>query len=308
MGGGIAQVLARAGIPVVLADASAEQSQQNLDRLIQEAAEFEHERLFEPGSATRITKNISAADSIEDAVRDVDYIAEAVPEVPATKAEVHRRIDKTKRPDAIVGSNTSTIRISSMSAAFADSSKFLGVHFSNPAPFIPGVEIIAHTETSPAVVDSVCEFIQSLEKEPAIIKDSRPGFVLNRIQFAMFKEAVAIVEEGVAAPEEVDTIVSSTFGFRTPFFGPFAIADMAGLDVYKFSFDELHAQFGDRMAPPKLLTDLVESSKLGTKNGGGFTQTEPERTDELIAYRNRAYVKLSELLAELGPAPTGRYR
>jgi 3-hydroxybutyryl-CoA dehydrogenase len=307
MGGGIAQVLARAGVPVVLADASAEQSQQNLDRLIHEAAKFEHEGLFEPGSANRIRTNMSAADSIETAVREVDYIAEAVPEVPIVKAEVYHRIDKMKRPDAIVGSNTSTIRISSMSAPFADSSKFLGVHFSNPAPFIPGVEIIAHTETSPAVVDSVCEFIQSIGKESAIIKDS-PGFVLNRIQFAMFKEAAAIVEEGVAAPEEVDTIVSSTFGFRTPFFGPFAIADMAGLDVYKFSFEELNAQFGDRMAPPKMLANLVAAGKLGTKSGGGFTDIEPERTDELIAYRNRAYVKLSELLDEIGPAPTTGHR
>lgn len=305
MGGGIAQVLAKAGIPVALADASPELSVTNLERLKKEARAFEDGGLFPAGSAETIAAHLSAASSIEDAVADVDYIVEAVPEVSAIKADVHTRIDAAARPDAIVGSNTSTIQIASMTGSFKDASRFLGVHFSNPAPFIPGVEIIAHPGTAPDVVDTVAELVTRVGKQAARIKDN-PGFVLNRLQYVLFKEAIEIVDEGIASAEDVDMIVSTTFGFRTPFFGPFVIADMAGLDVYKFCFDELQPHFGDKFAAPKMLTDLVDSGKLGTKSGGGFTDLEGDQTDELIAYRNNAYARLSELLAELGPPPTAK--
>ncbi|WGW14159.1 3-hydroxyacyl-CoA dehydrogenase family protein [Saxibacter everestensis] len=303
MGGGIAQVMAMAGIPVNLADASPELTVTNLERLNKEAAEFEAEGLFPAGSADRIRENLSAAESIEDAVRSVDYIAEAVPEVPAIKQDVHSRIDAAKRPEAIVGSNTSTIQIESMAPAFADASTFLGVHFSNPSPFIPGVEIIAHPGTDENVIATVENFVSAVGKVGARIKDNA-GFVLNRLQYVLLKESIEIVEEGIATAEDVDKIVSTTFGFRTPFFGPFVIADMAGLDVYKFCFAQLEEHFGDKMKTPKMLTDLVDAGKLGTKSGGGFTDLTAEQTAELIAYRNKAYARLSQLIAELGPPPT----
>lgn len=305
MGGGIAQVFANAGIPVTLADASAELSATNLERLTSEAVQFETDGLFEKGSAARVAANLSAAASIEAAVVAADYIAEAVPEVPAIKTDVHRRIDAAKRAEAIVASNTSTIQIASMAGSFADPSRFLGVHFSNPAPFIPGVEIIAHPGTAAEVLEIVDELISTIGKQGARVKDNA-GFVLNRLQYVLFKEAVEIVDEGIASVADVDKIVSTTFGFRTPFFGPFVIADMAGLDVYNSCFEELQGHFGDKLTAPKMLTDLVEAGRLGTKSGGGFTDLDADQTDELIAYRNRAYAKLSQLLVELGPPPTAK--
>lgn len=305
MGGGIAQVLAKAGIAVALADASSELSAQNRDRLCREAFQFEEAGLFDSGSAHRIESNLTASESIEDAVTNVDYITEAVPEIPSVKAEVHTRIDANRRDGSVVASNTSTIRIASMSASFADPSTFLGVHFSNPAPFIPGVEIIAHPQTSESVVDNVSNLITVIGKEGARITDN-PGFVLNRLQYVLFKEAAAVVDEGVASAEDVDRIVSTTFGFRTPFFGPFVIADMAGLDVYQSSFKEMQRHFGDRMEPPRILTDLVNAGKYGTKSGGGFTDLTADQTEELLAYRNRAYARLSQLLSELGSSPTNQ--
>ena len=139
--------------------------------------------------------------------------------------------------------------------------------------------------------------------EAAGITDST-GFVLNRLQYALFHEATQLVEEGVATPEDIDTIVRTTFGFRLPFFGPFLIADMAGLDVYSFCYTSLQTRFDERFATPKILSDLVDAGRLGTKTGGGFIDIAADRTPELIAYRNRAYVKMQQLLDELGPAPT----
>ncbi len=143
MGGGIAQVLAGAGIGVVITDADVDSTQRNHERLLAEARDFEERKLVDVGFADRVATHLSWATGLEDAVRDVDLIEEAVPEVPAIKSEVLRRIEAAARPDAIIASNTSTLPIADLAANLSDGSRFLGVHFSNPAPFIPGVELIA---------------------------------------------------------------------------------------------------------------------------------------------------------------------
>jgi 3-hydroxybutyryl-CoA dehydrogenase len=302
MGGGIAQSLALAGVDVQLADANSELTRKSLERLLAEADQFEREGLFDPGSTAIIQNRLHAADSIEAAVASVDFVEEAVPEVPEIKQDVLGRISRAVHPEAIVGSNTSTLPISGLAKAFEDARRFLGVHFSNPAPFIPGVELIPHAGTDESVLAPVEDLIRRVGKVPARVRDSA-GFVLNRLQYVLFKEAAAIVEEGIASPEAVDAIVRTTFGFRLPFFGPFVIADMAGLDVYAACFKTFEQHFGERLATPKVLANLVAQGKCGTKSGGGFLNISAEKTAELIAYRNRAYRKLANLLAELGPAP-----
>ena len=141
--------------------------------------------------------------------------------------------------------------------------------FSNPAPFIAGVGVIAHSGTEEAVVQAVEGLVPRTGKLTARVND-KAGFVLNRLQYVLLREAVNLVEEGVATPEDVDVIVRTTFGYRLPFFGPFAIADMAGLDVYRDGFRTLEAHYGKRLAVPALLTELVESGRYGVKQGGGF--------------------------------------
>jgi 3-hydroxybutyryl-CoA dehydrogenase len=179
------------------------------------------------------------------------------------------------------------------------------VHFSNPAPFIPGVELVAGEATSQEVIDSVKDLLKRVGREGAQVADT-PGMALNRLQYALLKEATLIVEQGVASVEDVDTIVRTTFGFRLGFFGPFAIADQAGLPVYVQGFTIVENEFGERMATPKLLIDAVDSGLEGTKNGRGLTgEFDDDKRAELIAYRNKAYSRMGDLLRELGPAPRG---
>jgi 3-hydroxybutyryl-CoA dehydrogenase len=302
MGGGIAQSIALAGVDVQLADANPELSEKSLERLLAESEQFERAGLFNSGSTAILRERLRAADSVESAVASVDFVEEAVPEVPEIKRDVLGRISRAARSDAIVGSNTSTLPISGLAEAFEDASRFLGIHFSNPAPFIPGVELIPHAGTDKSVLAPVENLIRRAGKLPARVKDSA-GFVLNRLQYVLFKEAVSIFEEGIASPEAIDLIVRTTFGFRLPFFGPFVIADMAGLDVYANCFKTFEQHFGERLATPKILADLVAQGKYGTKAGAGFLNISADKSAELIAYRNRAYRKLADLLAELGPAP-----
>ncbi|MFI5085981.1 MAG: 3-hydroxyacyl-CoA dehydrogenase family protein [Actinomycetales bacterium] len=302
MGGGIAQVLALAGARVALADVSAEIAQKNYDRLLAEAADFVADGLFPAGAVETLKTNLWAAPTIEAAVADAEFIEEAVPEVIDIKHATLARISAAARPGAIIGSNTSTISIADLAVAVQNPERFLGVHFSNPAPFIPGVEVIPHAGTAEATTQAVREIVAETGKETATVKDVT-GFVLNRLQYALFHEAAQVVEEGIATPEDVDTLVRTTFGFRLPFFGPFAIADMAGLDVYAFCYKSLQTGFPERFATPKILQDKVDAGQLGTKTGAGFLDVPAERTAELVAYRNKAYVLMQKLVQDLGPAP-----
>ncbi|TDT76208.1 3-hydroxyacyl-CoA dehydrogenase [Arthrobacter sp. AG258] len=302
MGGGIAQVLALAGARVALADVSAEIAQGNYERLLKESDEFVAAGLF-PANATDLLKeNLWAAKDIEEAVADAEYIEEAVPEVLEIKHATLGRISAAARPDAIIGSNTSTISIAKLADVVENPERFLGVHFSNPAPFIPGVEVIPHEGTSEATVQAARTIVGETGKETATVKDVT-GFVLNRLQYALFHEAAQVVEEGIATAEDVDTLVRTTFGFRLPFFGPFAIADMAGLDVYAFCYKSLQTGFPERFATPQILQEKVDAGQLGTKTGSGFLDVPADRTAALVAYRNKAYVAMQKLIEDLGPAP-----
>ena len=302
MGGGIAQVLALGGRDVALADVDAATAAAARERLVEQAGAFEAAELFPAGARDRVAARLTAAASIEDAVADADYITEAVPEVPAIKAEVLARISAAARPDAVIGSNTSAIPIGDLAVSVTHPERFLGVHWMNPAPFVPSVELILAAGTDPAVVGPIEELLRAAGKVPARVSDS-PGFVANRLQFALFKEAVRMVEEGLATPEQIDLVVANAFGFRLALFGPFAIADMAGLDVYDRSYASLETEYGERLASPRMLRELVESGRLGTKSGGGFLDIPADRLAELVAYRDRAYARLSQLRAELGTAP-----
>lgn len=302
MGGGIAQVLALAGHTVRISDVSAEIAQQNLDRLIGETEQFVADGLFPSDAVERVRAHLSAAESIEAAVAQADFIEEAVPEKLEIKHATLRRISAAARPDAVIGSNTSTILIESLAEAVTGPERFLGVHFSNPAPFIPGVELIPHPTTNEHAIAVGETVVAATGKQSARVKDST-GFVLNRLQYALFEEATKIADEGIATPDDIDTIVRTTFGFRLPFFGPFAIADMAGLDVYAFCFESLQTRWPERFATPPSLQAHVDAGELGTKSGAGYLEVPADRTPELVAYRNKAYVAMQKLLDDLGPAP-----
>ena len=159
MGGGIAQVLALNGFKVQIADVSVEATREALERLEREAREFEEQGLFDPGSAETIMGNLTAGDSLEDSVSDVDFVMEAVFEDPDVKKEVLARICASARPDAIIGTNTSTIPVKVLVDAVTNPERFLTVHFSNPAPFIPGVELVAGEATTQEVIDSVKDLL-----------------------------------------------------------------------------------------------------------------------------------------------------
>jgi 3-hydroxybutyryl-CoA dehydrogenase len=301
MGRGIAEVLALAGARCVLSDVSEERATAALDALLEDAARHERDELVPDGSAERLRTLVGSAASVEEAVAGADYVVEAVFEERAAKEDVLRRIEREAGANVPVATNTSAIPIASLSRVLARPERFLGAHWFNPPQFVPAVELVACPETSPEVMDAVEAFLVRAGKRPTRVGDS-PGFVANRLQYALFQEAAAVVEEGVATPEEVDEIVRGSFGFRLPFFGPFAIADMAGLDVYGGAYRVLHEAYGDRFTPPRTLTEPVTAGRLGAKTGSGIVIQDARQAEVMAAGRDRSYVALRRLVDRSGRA------
>jgi 3-hydroxybutyryl-CoA dehydrogenase len=298
MGAGFAQLFALAGIDTLVADASEELAVAGRERAIALAGRFESAGLMAAGAADRVADRVRAAASLEAAAEPADFLLEAVTESPAAKHAVYRRVEAVIGDDAVIATNTSAIPIRELAAALRRPERFVGTHWFNPPQWIPCVELIAGEQTAPDVLERTAALLRRLGKRPVEVGDAG-GFVANRLQMAMYREAISIVADGVATPAAVDEVVRSSFGFRLPLFGPFAIADMAGLDVYAGAYAALEADLGERFAVPPQLAELVANGHLGAKSGGGFSTLGPDELPRVAAWRDGAYVALARLLAEL---------
>jgi 3-hydroxybutyryl-CoA dehydrogenase len=299
MGRGIAQTLVLGGATVVLVDQTAEIAESSFSKLLDEVATAEKNGLIPSGSTTRVTKNASHARSFEEGVGNSDLVMEAVFEDREVKEKTLKEIEKFASPTTVIGTNTSAIPISDLAKVLKHPNRFFGIHWYNPAPYLPGIEIILGSESDSKLLIPVLDLLRSAGKDPVEVSDS-PGFVANRLQFALFKEAALMVEEGLATPSQIDAVVRSAFGFRLPFFGPFAIADMAGLDVYSNSYKTLAATLGPRFEVPASLAKMVSEGDLGVKSGGGYLRMAKEEVAEILGLRDRSYVALDKLRKDLG--------
>ncbi|MBF6606645.1 MAG: 3-hydroxyacyl-CoA dehydrogenase family protein [Chloroflexi bacterium] len=295
MGRGIAEVLALAGAGCTLADISTERAAAAAELLFAEADRHERDGLIPSGSVAAVRARIRPAVDLEEAVSGADLVVEAVYEDKATKTTTLQRIEAAADRGAPIATNTSAISIRFLSEALAHPDRFLGAHWFNPPQFVPGVELIACEQTRADVLDRVEALLVRAGKSPCRVADS-PGFVGNRLQYALFQEAAAVVEEGLATPEIVDQVVRGTFGFRLPFFGPFAIADMAGLDVYDGAYRVFHEAFPDRFVPPRALQERIARGELGAKTGMGFVIRNAEQARDMAARRDRAYASLARVV------------
>src|ERR671911_2314947 len=304
MGLGVAESFAAASISVRLADATPELTRQAKEQLVERTRGHAEAGLV-AAEAVDLAHEVEAAEGMLEAVRGVDFVFEAVPEDLDLKHDILTSCADGTPPEAVIVSNTSSLPIDELAKSVRDPGRFLGMHWFNPPEWTPGVEVIPAATTDSEVVERVVEFLRAIGKRPAVV-GSGPGFVANRIQMALFLEALRCVEEGLASPQEVDEVVRSCFGFRLPFFGPFQIADMAGLDVYENVLDVLKQGLGDRFTAPQSLRRLVEEGRTGTKSGAGFLQYTNEERERLLLERDRRYAALGALLEDLPPVDVGK--
>lgn len=299
MGLGVAECFATVGIRMRLMDATPELTREAKGRLVQRTKGHVEAGLLGERAAQQI-ELVETANSVEETVSGVDFVFEAVPEDLGLKRKILSACSAAAPLEAVIASNTSSLSMDRLADSLGRPERFLGMHWFNPPEWTPGIEIIPAATTEPEVVKKMVDFLRSIGKRPSIVGNG-PGFVANRIQMALFLEAVRCVEEGLASPEEVDEVVRSCFGFRLPFFGPFQIADMAGLDVYKSVLEVLQDGLGDRFETPDALCKLVEQGCMGAKSGAGFLSYTKEERRELLVERDRRYAALNELLDRLPP-------
>ncbi|HEU5465638.1 MAG TPA: 3-hydroxybutyryl-CoA dehydrogenase [Gemmatimonadales bacterium] len=266
MGNGIAHVFAQAGWDTALLDVS----QDALDRALATIG-GNLDRQVKKGTATPEQKALTLSriktDTALSAVAGAELVIEAATEHPQTKFEIFKTIDQHASPSAILGSNTSSISITTIAAQTKRPAQVIGMHFMNPVPVMQLVEVIRGIETSDQTTARVVEVSKALGKIPVEVNDA-PGFVSNRVLMPMINEAVFCVEQGVATPEAVDTVMK--LGMNHPL-GPLALADLIGLDVCLAILQVLHRDLGeDKYRPSPLLAKMVAAGRLGRKSKRGF--------------------------------------
>lgn len=293
MGPGMAARLARGGLDVAaydIAPVAIERAQQMLGMAEAVLDNLGVVAPAEGAGTVRFTADLA------DAVSGAELVIENVPEKIEIKADVYRAIDDLISPTTIVASDTSGIPITKLQAHISHPGRMVGMHWSNPPHIIPMIEVIGGEETAPDTVDTIRQLIRSLGLLPVVLKKDVPGFVENRVLYALLREVVDLVERGVIEPEDIDTCVSWGVGYKLAVIGPTALIDMAGMDIYHSVSSFLNADLADRKDVAPLVEKQMAAGKLGIKSGEGLYSYTPERIAELQRERARKLVAIRRIL------------
>jgi 3-hydroxybutyryl-CoA dehydrogenase len=240
----------------------------------------------------RLTRVSFTNDIDGDAVRNADLVIEAVFEDMALKQEIFAKLEARCRPDTLFCTNSSVMSPSEISAKLKYRDRFAGTHFWNPGHLIPLVEVIKSDATSDETADTVMKILAEVGKKPVLCKKDVPGFIANRMQHALWREAVHIVEEGIADASTVDEAVRYSFGLRLPRLAPLENADMVGLDLTCNIHDYIFKSLCNDREASKLLAKLRDEGKLGFKSGEGFQKWSEEDKKQSIEGLNRYLVNM----------------
>jgi 3-hydroxybutyryl-CoA dehydrogenase/5-formyl-3-hydroxy-2-methylpyridine 4-carboxylate dehydrogenase len=290
MGPGMGAVLARAGLQTALHDTSAEQLEKAKAGLA--LAESVLDRLEAPAAAGG---SVGYETDLGAALEGADVVVEAVPEKLELKHEVFEAFEQHVSPETILASNTSGIPITKIAEATAHPGRVVGMHWSNPPHLIPMIEVIPGQHTRQDVVDAICDLVRRFGYH-AVVEKEVPGFVENRILYAIMRECLDLVDRGIIDPEGLDTNVKWGIGYKLAVIGPMELLDMAGLDIYNAVGSYLNRDLCTSGEVSSTIRDLIAEGRLGMKTGGGLYDYTPEQIDELRAARAARLVAVRKAL------------
>jgi len=281
MGHGIAQIFAANGYQVSLFDLEEPILSKALEGIRSNLTLMAGKGIGHTDDIEQILSRIRTTVDLQDAVAGVQFVVEAVIEDLGVKQQLFQKIDGLCPPESILATNTSVISITEIAQNAQNRERILGTHFWNPPYLVPLVEVIRGQDTADKTMDTTYELLKSVGKHPVRVKKDVPGFVGNRLQHALWREAISIVEKGIADPAMVDECVKFGFGLRLPVLGPLENADMVGLDLTLAIHDYILKHLEDSPESSELLRQKVEKSELGFKTGKGFQEWPEKRADDL---------------------------
>lgn len=305
MGHGIAEVSAIAGYEVWMRDIKQEFVDRGMERIKQSLVKLQEKGKIE--NVEQVLARIHPTVDLAEAVKDADLIIEAVPEVFEIKTQVFAECDKLAKPECIFASNTSTMRITDLAKATKREDKFIGLHFFNPPVLMKLVEVIRGEKSSDEAIKIGVEYVKKLGKVPVVVRKDVPGFIVNRIQAPSGALLMAIIEKGIAKPEEIDAMMRK---MGLPM-GPFELMDFTGIDVFYHASKYYAKTISPDYEPPKIVEEMVKAGKLGKKTGKGWydwsagrPQIDLDKATDKISPMDFSIVEINEAvkLVEMGVA------
>jgi 3-hydroxybutyryl-CoA dehydrogenase len=267
MGGGIAHVAALAGYQVSLYDVTEELARAGLERIRVNLETGVAKGKIAPADRDRALAAITTTGDLKAAGFGADLVIEAAPEDLDMKRDLFRKLGEVCREDALLATNTSSLSVSKIASAVKQPERVVGLHFFNPPHIMKLIEIVRAWQTSDATVRTATSVAKRMGKEAVVVKDT-PGFATSRLGLALGLEAMRMVEQGVASPEDIDRAMELGYGHPM---GPLRVSDLVGLDVRLAIAETLHRELGEaHFRPPDLLRERVRAGKLGKKTGEGF--------------------------------------
>ncbi len=266
MGAGIAQVSVQSGFETVGREVSAELGERGRATIERYLARGVEKGRMSEGERDAALARLTLTTELDE-LADCDLVIEAVLEELELKREVFSVLDRVTRPEAVLATNTSALSVSEIAAATKHPERVVGMHFFNPAPVLPLVEIVRARESSTEAVDAAYDWAERAAKQPVRCSDT-PGFIVNRILIPLLNDCVRVLDEADVEPEELDKAMTNGAGWPL---GPCALLDLIGVDVHVHASEALHEKLGEpRMAPPERLVQMQAEGKLGRKSGAGF--------------------------------------
>lgn len=300
MGTSMAQIFAEKGYEVVIYDAfeAGIRRGRHLVEVNQASLVASGELTQEQSDAVRARLSYVYAKTEEletvDAFRDCDIIIESVLELLEVKQTFWETVSRMVRPDCILASNTSGLSITAIAERVTDKSRFCGMHWFNPSHIVPLVEVICGDETAPEVADTVYRLAQKIGKKPINVKKDAAGFIANRLQAAILREAVHIVEQGIGDCADVDGAMKYGLGFRYACLGPFEVVDQGGLDIHHHIATYLWEDLSDAKYPYGHFEDIYQSGDYGVKTGRGFYDYSGDKSDLAVQARDAMYLAMAK--------------
>lgn len=276
MGHGVAEIFASHGHRVSLVDVSDEILAKAVENIRSNLTLLAQNGIGNIEDIESTIKRVNVTLDLEEAVSKAQFVLEAVSENLDLKQQLFQKLDASCSSDTILATNTSVISITEIASKSVKRDRIVGTHFWNPPYLIPLVEVIKGEETSSRVVDLTADLLKSVGKYPVKVKKDVPGFVGNRLQHALWREAISIVEHGIADPATVDDVVKKGFGMRLPVLGPLENADMVGLDLTMQIHDYILKYIERSTEPSPLLKRKVEKGELGFSTGRGLQEWNEE--------------------------------